>query len=522
MVRAISLCVIGWHCMAAAPETATPKDGAAGKPDIVIILADDIGYSDFGCYGGEIPTPNIDRIAASGVRFTQYYSENMCAPARTALLTGQYHLRKFSNPGTVTIAEALKPAGYRCYAVGKWHNFGEDSRNRQSPLQRGFDHFYGTPLGCGSFFAPLKLSRDGRPAEHEWQNEDFYYTDAITDNAVSYIRKTSAATPLFLYAAYTAAHWPLHARPQDIARHRGRYALGWDQLRERRLKRMKALGIVPPHTHLSARDPRVPAWKDVTNPAWQQRRMEVYTAQIEVMDQRIGRIVQALRDSGRLENTLIMVLVDNGGCHVEYGANRKGPFLNTTTRDGRPVRPGNLPTIQPGPEDTWQSYGFGWANLSNTPFRMFKQYEHEGGIKVPLIVQWPKTIRKGGQICRALTHVTDLLPTVLDAADVPYPQRVNKTRTVAPAGTSLLPLLRGQEREGRALLFWQFQNGAAVRQGDWKLVRTKESPWELYDLAADPVEMNDLASVYPEKVAGLSAQWQTWRDADYSRRNIRK
>ena len=316
-------------------------------PNIVIIIADDIGYSDFACYGGEIPTPNIDKIAAKGIRFTHYYTENMCAPSRAALLIGQYHIRGYNSGNNITIAEALSKAGYSTYAVGKWHNAGEKIQDRSAPLKRGFSHFYGTPIGCGSFFAPLTLSRDGEPAEHEWENKDFYYTDAISDNAIKYIKDTPKEKPLFLYTAYTAAHWPLHAREEDIDKHKGRYAKGWDQLRNQRLARMKELGIIKTDTPLSERDDQVPAWKNAEFKEWEQRRMEVYAAQIEVMDQGIGRIINELENSGRLENTLLMMLVDNGGCHVEYLKERKGPFLNEKTRDGKPVRPGNLPGIMP-------------------------------------------------------------------------------------------------------------------------------------------------------------------------------
>jgi arylsulfatase len=243
-----------------------------------------------------------------------------------------------------------------------------------APLQRGFDRFFGTPIGCGSFFAPLKLTRDGQPAEQEWKDDpEFYYTDAISDTAADYVRETPKDRPLLLYVAYTAAHWPLHALPEDIAKYHGKYACGWDALREQRLARMKRLGVVPPRAALSPRHARVPAWQDEPHQEWQQRRMEVYAAQIDRMDQGIGRILQALEDRGRWRDTLILLTIDNGGCHVEYGAKRRGSFLNEQTRDGRPLKVGNDPAVMPGPEETWQSYGYGWANASNTPFRLFKQ-----------------------------------------------------------------------------------------------------------------------------------------------------
>ena len=489
----------------------TGASGSRKRPDIVIIIGDDIGFSDFGCYGGEIETPNIDKIAAEGVRFTQFHTESMCAPTRATLLTGQYYIRGYASGRNVTIAEVLSSAGYRSCAVGKWHNAGEPILNRKAPLERGFDNFFGTPQGCGSFFAPLTLSRDGEPAEDEWiNNEDFYYTDAISDNAVRYIKQTPQDTPLFLYTAYTAAHWPLHARPEDIEKQKGRYAMGWDELRRRRLERMKKLGVVGPDATLSPRNPNVPAWAEEKHKQWQQRRMEVYAAQIARMDEGIGRILEALERTGRLENTLIMVLVDNGGCHVEYGQSRKGVFLNEQTRDGRPIRTGNLPDVMPGGEDTWQSYGYGWANASNTPLRMFKQYDHEGGIRVPLIVRWPGVVRGNGRITGQVCHVMDILPTVLEASGVDYPGTYKGRQIDLPDGKSMTPILRGQQRKGHEILFWKYAHGCAVRQGRWKLVRMDKEPWELYDMDADPIELADLARNYPERVTQLEALWNKW------------
>jgi arylsulfatase A-like enzyme len=487
-------------------------ESANSKPDIVIIIADDIGYSDFGCYGGEIPTPNIDRIAARGIRFTHYYSENMCAPSRAALLTGQYHIRGYNRGNNITIPEALSTAGYVSYAVGKWHNAGEKILDRHAPLKRGFDHFYGTPQGTSNFYAPITLTRDGEPAEKEWEeNKNFYYTDAITENAVQYIKNTPKGKPLFLYTAYNAAHWPLHAPDKDIRKHKGKYSLGWDELRQQRMKRMKKLGIVPLEMPLSPRDSLVPSWEDEEHKAWQERRMEVYAAQIEIMDRGIGRIVEELEKSGRMNNTLLMVMVDNGGCHVEYEKERRGPFLSEFTRDGKKVKTGNIPGIMPGPEDTWQSYGRGWANASNTPFRLYKQYDHEGGIRVPLIIQWPSVIKEGGQITKQVGHVIDILPSVLEAASVEYPGAFNERTVKPPDGISLLPVFKGEERTSHEMLFFQFAQGAAAIKDNWKIVRKNNNPWELYDLATDPTEINNLAKQYPEKVTRLSLLWEKWK-----------
>ncbi len=503
---------IGTGAAALAMPHATAAKEPTVRPNIVIVIADDIGYSDFGCYGSEIPTPNIDRLAAAGLRFTQFHTESMCAPTRSTLLTGRYYTRGYGKGDNVTIPEALKLVGYRSIAIGKWHNQGEDVLNRAAPQARGFDHFYGTPQGCGSFFAPLTLTRDGKPAEDDWRNnKDFYYTDAISDEAAAQIKSTPAEKPLFLYTAYTAAHWPLHAPPEEIAKHKGKYACGWDKLRTRRLARMKKLGVIKPDTPMSPRNPKVPAWADEPNKQWQQQRMEVYAAQITRMDTGIGKIVAALEATGRLDNTLIMFLVDNGACHVEYGPDRKGPFLNEQTRDGKPMRVGNLPKIVPGPEETWQSYGHGWANASNTPLRMFKQYDHEGGIRVPLIVQWPRVITVGGKITAQVAHIIDFLPTALDAAGVDYPKTVGDRRIGPADGTSMTPIFRGKQRKAHDALFWKFAHGRAARQGDWKLVEMDRNGWELYDLATDPAELTDLADRHPDKVAALEALWENWR-----------
>jgi len=387
----------------------------------------------------------------------------------------------------------------------------------QSPPQRGFKRFFGTLSGCGSFFAPIFLNRDGSSAEGEWKRKDFYYTNAISDNAVTYIEDTPKATPLFLHVAYTAAHWPLHALPDDIARYKGKYAMGWDKLRARRLTRMKKLGVIGPDVELSPRNPSVPAWNDAANKPWQQRRMEVYAAQVESMDRGIGRIIEALRRRGRIDNTVLMFTIDNGGCHVEYGRDRKGAWLNKATRDGAALKVGNRPDVMPGPEDTWQSYGYGWANASNTPFRMYKQYDHEGGIILPMIVQWPRVIREGGKLTDQLCHVIDIMPTVLDLAGCEYPKTFNGNEVHPVDGKSMVPIYHGRRRRGHDALYWRFAHGKAVRQGKWKLVKMDKNPWELYDMEADPVELHDLAARMPEKVEQLEAMWLKWNAKPPSR-----
>jgi arylsulfatase A-like enzyme len=480
------------------------------KPNIVVILADDLGYSDFGCYGGEIDTPNIDRLAQGGLRFSSYYSEAKCNPSRQSLLTGKYAIRAY-NGRDATIAECLAAGGYSRYMAGKWDmvaDIGGDQR--KIPQARGFEHFFGTPMGCGSYFAPIKLTRDGQPAEQESMAPGFYYTDAITDNAVSYINDAPREKPLFLYAAYTAPHWPLHAREADIAKNKGRFKAGWDQLREARLARMRMSGLIGADVPLSAREKTVPAWEAEKHPEWKQRLMEVYAAQIECLDRGVGRILQALDRTGRRDNTLIIVTSDNGACAEEYSPDRPGNYLNEQTRDGRPLRVGNLPTIMPGPEDTWQSYGRGWAALSNTPLRRFKGEEYEGGNRVPLIACWPGMISKPGSIVQDVAHVIDLLPTVLEAAGLEYPKTFQGREVLPPDGKSLLPFFRGGAPQTHDFLFWEFGGKRAVRQGDWKLVYPRGGPWELYHIPADPVEGDNLAARLPERVEQMSARWTEW------------
>jgi arylsulfatase len=285
--------------------------------------------------------------------------------------------------------------------------------------------------------------------------------------------------------------------------------MGWDALRARRLKRMKSLGILPESIALSPRNLKVPAWKDTEQKAWQQRRMEVYAAQVTVMDAGIGRVVDALKDTGRFENTLILFTIDNGGCHVEYGVNRKGSYLPSNTREGRPVRPGNIPGLMPGPEDTYQSYGYGWANASNTPYRLFKQFDHEGGIRTPMIAHWPKGIRGEGTLVRTVSHLIDIMPTVLEACGAQAPKTINGKEVILRDGHSLAGAFRGEQVPDHQTLFFHHAKGRALRHGKWKLVSASKRKWELYDLSKDPLELTDLSKKNPAKLRELEAIWNT-------------
>ena len=413
---------------------------AAPRPNIIVILSDDMGYSDIGCYGSEIATPTLDSLASNGLRYTQFYNTARCCPTRGSLLTGLYPhqsgigwmmtdnghdgYRGELNQNCRTLAEVLKSADYGTYAVGKWHvtkSTDPDGPKANWPLQRGFDRFYGTIHGAGSFFDPNSLTRDNQQispyADPEYQPEQYYYTDAISDHVARYIgehNEKSADKPFFFYVTYTAAHWPMHALPEDIAKYKGRYDAGYKALREERFKRMRELGVIDASAAMS---PQAEEWLKVDNKEWEAACMEVYAAMVDRMDQGIGKIVAELKKQGELDNTLIFFMQDNGGCAEGLGRRPRGewterpataPFppmasaqlqtdmIPKQTRDGFPVVMGE--GILPGPADTYIAYGRGWANVSNTPFREYKHWVHEGGISTPLIAHWPKGIGRHGEL----------------------------------------------------------------------------------------------------------------------------
>ena len=442
----------------------------------------------------------------------------MCNVTRASLMTGNYS-QAVRNKGVlaencVTAPELLRRAGYTTLMAGKWHLGAQRRDGAGSPSDRGFDHWYGIPGGAASFYDPDLLTRDGRDISDEArENPGYYFTDALSDEATRMVKTAldeDPARPFFLYMAYTAAHWPLHARESDIAKYKGAFADGWDVLRERRYAKMQELGLIDGRFKLSPRHPLVPAWESAPHRAWQQRRMEVYAAQVTVMDEGIGRIIDLLKQRKIFDNTLILYLHDNGACHVEYGKDRKGAYLPETTRDGRPMRPGNLPEIMPGAEDTYQSVGYGWANLGNTPFRLFKQHDHEGGDRSPLIAHWPARIKRAGKLDRTVSHVTDILPTLLDAADLGFPSKLDGEKILPYVGRSIVPAFRGKNVADRKTIFWKNARGKAIRDGDWKLVAEARGAWELYNLADDPTELENLASSEPGKVSELQAAWNRW------------
>ena len=522
---------------------------AETRPNIILIMSDDMGFSDIGCYGGEIQTPNLDALAANGLRYTQFYNTGRCCPTRASLLTGLYahqagigHMmgdygldayRGDLNQKCATIAEVLKPAGYRSYLSGKWHVTPyrkENTGKHNWPLQRGFDEFYGTIHGAGSFFDPNSLTRGNTHItpdnDPEYQPKGtWYYTDAISDNTVKFIDahfKDHAEKPFFHYVAYTAAHWPMHALPEDIAKYEGKYDDGYAPVYEARLKKMKELGLIDPNWKIPG---PIGKWDKVKLKEWESACMEVYAAMVDNMDQGIGRIVESLKRHGQLDNTLILFFQDNGGCAEGFGRGKLvGPLerpdaptlkpmgrdeLQTEmvppqSRDGYPLRRGN--GVMPGPPETEIGYGEAWANVSNTPFREYKHWVHEGGIATPLIAHWPKGITKKNAWAHDPTHLIDLMATCIDFGKATYPN--DKTPV---EGTSLSPSFQGKPIQRGKPIFWEHEGNRAVRDGKWKLVaKGVKGAWELYDIPADRTEMNNLAAKHPEQTAKMIAQYKQW------------
>jgi arylsulfatase len=508
----------------------------ANKPNIILIVADDMGFSDIGCYGSEIETPHIDRLAANGVRFSQFYNTARCSPSRASMLTGLHPhqtgvgiLTKDDRPNgyqgslndrCVTVAEILSKAGYATSLFGKWHLASNIKQvNDAWPTRRGFEHFYGTLAGSCSYFQPASLTRGETNAEAEaTAQQGYYYTDAIAQEACTFVREQAANNkPFFMYVAYTAPHWPLQAKEEDIAKFKGRYDEGWDVLRERRMQRLRESGLLADAVQECERDPAEPAWVDAEHKAWEARRMEVYAAQIHRMDQGIGDLLDSLEETGQLENTLVFFLSDNGACaevlpldgSAEAFKKRRPDLDRLKPRNGADLKVGNEPSIIPGPEDTYASYGRAWANLSNTPFRLYKRWTHEGGIATPLIVHWPRGGLHKGAVVRAPFQLTDMLPTILEAAQVQFRADDSEREVPEFEGCSLLPALRGGKPKYHTL-FWEHTGNAALRRGRWKLVREYPSPWELYDMETDRSEKIDLASTHPDRVCELVAAWSAW------------
>ncbi|MCH5375061.1 MAG: arylsulfatase [Planctomycetes bacterium] len=515
------------------------------RPNILVILADDLGYSDLGCYGGEIHTPNIDALAARGARFTQLYNSARCCPSRASLMTGLYPsqagIGDFTTdqpsptrgPGylgrlrddCVTLAEVLKPAGYRCYYVGKWH-----MHPQTGPIRRGFDEFYGFTRDHShdqydaDYYIRLP---EGRRKEIDPPRDEFYATDVFNRYAIEFIRQGQASgRPWFLFLGHSSPHFPVQAPAERADKYDATYLRGWDVLREERYDRMQKIGLIDgKHWKLTPRS-LVPVDRDdiangysgQPNPAWDSldearqrdlaRRMAVFAAMVEGVDSGVGRIVEHLTATGDLENTLILFLSDNGACYEwgPFGFDGQSRRGTTTLHVGDDLR-------KIGGRGTHHSYGSAWANLGNTPFRLYKHFTHEGGISTPFIAHWPRGIGTPDRWVRQPAHVMDVMPTIIEAAGAAYPATFNGQTIQPPEGTSLLPAMRGERLPERAIGF-EHQGARAYRKGDWKLVWSKRMPyeihWELYNLAEDRCETNDLSARHPERVQALAAEWEQW------------
>lgn len=496
------------------------KDLKSRRPNIIIILADDMGYSDLGCYGGEISTPNIDQLAANGLRYTQFYNAGRCCPTRASLLTGLYAHQtgmgwmtaaNLKHPGytgdlnnqCVTIGEVLKEAGYSTFMVGKWHVthdefIGPDGPKHSWPLQRGFDKYWGPHHGGGSYFTTGFLTYGNTRINTP---DHFYLTDAISDTAVSFISQHDKRDPFFMYVAYTAPHFPIHAKWEDIRKYEGKYLDGWTVTREKRLSKMKGMGVIEDNWKLSGMEKDVPDWETLTDEKKREfdRRMAVYAAQVDCMDQGAGRILRKLKETGQLDNSVIFFLSDNGGTSEKVG-------------------PDEVKINLIGTDSTYQSYRKPWATVSNTPFRMFKQWMHEGGVSTPLIVHWPNGIRERGVFRNQVGHVIDLMPTCVELADAEYPEEYNGNNIQTMEGISLVSTFNKTKTVDR-VLFFEHQATRAVRSGDWKLVADKKIniepyilEWELYDMVNDRSETADLSVRFPEKVHELDSLWNSWAE----------
>ena len=472
---------------------------AASKPNIVLILVDDMGYSDLGCFGSEIETPNIDRLAAGGVRFANFTNCAKCETSRATLMTGRYHTELNLGKTSITIPESLALAGYQSFALGKWHIF-------DTPMKRGFDRYFGFLEGASNFFT-------GEGTQGGWSYrlddevfndfpEDFYSTHAFTDYGIRFIEERDKERPFFMYMAYNAPHYPLQAPKADVMKYRGKYKEGWGKLRESRFARMKELGIVDATTGTPGDDWGVGGWNGLSDAAKDDMdlRMATYAAMIDIVDQQVGRLIETLKSEAIYDNTLIVFLSDNGAC----------PFDRTRT----PTKENNY---MPWDGRSYWCYPAAWAKACNTPFKEFKQSQYEGGISTPLIAHWPNGITVPGALDRQRGHLVDLHATFRELAGVEYPAHYDrKTKKLEgpemgpPRGISLVPAFAGKRRPAHVFLYQNFSNRkTALVHGDWKLVNYKE----LYNLQRDRLEMNDLRDAMPEKFTEMKAAFRRHDDA---------
>lgn len=494
------------------------------KPNIIMIVADDLGFADLGCYGGEIKTPNLDRMAAEGMRFKQFYNCSVCYYSRAAMLTGvnpRYGKGSLLKENMLTIAEILKEAGYATAMSGKWH-LGGGKLNR--PTDRGFDEYYGSTIGAVNFFDPT--TPDPPFASHGSQKaafvrnttqvksvpENYYVTDAITDHSIEQIKKFAKEDkPFFLHLAHFAPHYPMHALPKDIAKYRGKYDEGYVVLRERRHRKMIELGIIDAKWELPNPDKKignwrydlaVDSWESLEDKKWETAKMEVYAAMVDRMDQNIGRVMQTLKETGIDDNTMIVFFSDNGGCASD---------ITPETPSYKSYREYNK-NKETGTKESYVFCGPGWATAQSSPFRRYKTWTYEGGISTPMIVRWKGKI-KPNSMTNEVGHLVDLMPTFLEIAGTNYPTEHQGIKTLPLEGISLIPALKGKKFKKERELGWYVFGSNAFRSGKWKLVwGITAKKWELYDVDADRTETHNLAEKYPEIVKKLKDAWQKWAD----------
>lgn len=461
-------------------------EAAYGRPNVIVVMVDDLGWSDLGCYGGEIETPNLDRLAEKGLRMTQFYNTAKCEPSRATLLSGCYHREvdfgKLNN--CMTLAEVMKRAGYTTLMSGKWHLKG-------NPVERGFDRYFGHLSGATNFFKGDDTFRiDDKP--FKVPEEGFYTTDADTDYAIRFMKEAKAKNrdkPFFLYLAYNAPHYPLQAKREDVEKYLGRYMKGWDAVRQTRYERQLQMGIIKPEWQL-AKNEGIKSWDALTEKEkdYEDMTMATFAAMVDSVDQNIGRLMDELEKMGETDTTLFMFFSDNGGC----------PFQRTKTPD--------LPTWSP---DSFITYHEAWAQVSNTPFRLYKQNQHEGGISSPFIAWWPGKIEPD-RVDHQAGHLVDIMATMLDLTGQEYPATFKGQPLRPLRGKSLIPIFLGKKREGHEDLYFEFNRYKALRVGKWK-ISWQYGPWELYDIEADRTEMHNLAKQMPEKVESMAKRYSHWR-----------
>ncbi|EDL60794.1 arylsulfatase [Gimesia maris] len=497
------------------------------RPNIILIMADDLGWSDIGCYGGEIGTPHIDSLARDGMRFTQFYNNAICGPTRASLLTGLFCQQtghrgdRWNEPKNfdvcMTIGEVLQQAGYHTMMVGKW-------QGRDSALDRGFDRFYGPMCQAKiSYYHEVVQNPFYLDRQRIELPEDYYLTDAFNAHADRFLKESlQNRQPFLLYVAHIAPHWPLHAHEGEIAPFRKRYETqGWDQIRAKRFQSQRHTELIPEQWQLAPRAASIGNWDKERHKRWQAERMAVYAAQVKSIDRGLGQLLQTLKAANAEENTLVIFLSDNGAApDGGLNPNKSGFGFSKNTpnpgwrRDGVLIKPGSGPDHLPGPSDTFAAYGLAWATTSNTPFRGTKLEGYEGGIRTPLVVRWPSVIQQGGAITRQPGHVIDFMATFLDIAQAEYPSEFKGRHPLPVEGVSLLPVFRGKQRTAPARLCWDLPRHQAIREGNWKAIRLRQKPdrWQLYDLERDGTETTDVADQHPELVKGMAHRFDVWYD----------